>query len=445
LYDTGRRIHRSAAIHVFTSEVVTDTICAVMVRKLLLPILLLSTLSCFAASDFRIVAIRATGSKEFSEEEIARASGLTINQTIAAAEFKNAADRLAQTGAFAQVGYKYGPMGPGMFVEFQVEDAPEFLPVRFENFVWMSDDQLNTELKKRVALFHGHLPPGGGMVDATVEALQTMLTERGVQARAGMRLHTFAPGKPIDAVSLYVDGVPLIIKHLVVANANQVPASDVSEALKAIVGMNFDRGVIDETIHYRLEPVYRSRGLLHATIDPVQVAATGDLKNPDVDLTLSVHEGPQYKFGDFKWTGNTIVTEADLKKTIAKCTTGGVANLLALMDGAKVANGAYTSRGYLESKVQLMPNYDDEKKIVDYELHVVEGRQFHMGAIKVVGLEADQCEKMEKSWKIKAGDPYDPSYETIFIRENLRSLHGRPAKTIVTQNKDATVDVRVEF
>ena len=76
-----------------------------MARKFFLAILSL-ILTCFlAAQDFRIIAIRSTGSHEFSGDEIARASGLKINQTIGPAEFKNAADRLAATGAFAEVGY----------------------------------------------------------------------------------------------------------------------------------------------------------------------------------------------------------------------------------------------------------------------------------------------------------------------------------------------------
>lgn len=416
-----------------------------MGRKLLLPLVLLWSLFSFAAQDFRIVAIRSTGSHEFTEQEIADASGLKINQTVGPAEFKNAADRLASTGAFAQVGYKYGPLGAGMFVEFQVEDAPEFLPVRFENLVWFSDSELTAELSRRVPLYHGHLPPGGGMVDSTVSAIQSLLAEKGIPATAAMRMHSPAPGKPIDAVSFYVEGPPLLVKKVDVAGANLVPLSDVNDALKSIVGMNYDSGVIDESIRYRLDPLYQTHGLLHFKLDPPQVSISGDPRNPDVLLSMKIDEGPQYKFGEFHWTGNTVVTEKDLNKTMEKCSTGAVANLPLLIQAAKFANGLYFSRGYLQSKVQLIPTYDDDKKIVDYELHIVEGQQYHMGHIQVVGLEAEQCRKLENAWKIKQGEPYDPSYENQFIREHLASLRGRPARTTITQNKDATVDVRVEF
>lgn len=416
-----------------------------MGRKLFLAAVLICSIFCFAGEDFKIVAIRATGSQEFSEAEIANASGLKINQTIGPAEFKNAADRLAATGAFAEVGYKYGPMGPGMFVEFRVQDAPEFLPVRFENFVWLTDTDLNAELSKRVPLYHGRVPPGGGLVDSTVSAIQALLAEKGIPATAAMRMHSPAPGKPVDAVSFYVEGPALLVKKIDVAGANLVPASDVNDALKSIVGMNYDRGVIDESIRYRLDPLYQSHGLLHFKIDPPQVSIAGDPKNPDVLLSMKVDEGPQYKFGEFHWTGNSVVAEKDLNKTMEKCSTGAVANLPLLIQAAKFANGLYFGRGYLQSKVQLIPTYDDDKKTVDYELHVVEGQQFHMGHIQVVGLEAEQCRKLENAWKIKPGEPYDPSYENQFIREHLASLRGRPARTTITQNKDATVDVRVEF
>ena len=410
----------------------------------LLP-LLISTGFCLGGDTVKLLAIRATGSHEFNESEIASASGLKVNQGIAPAEFKNAADRLAATGAFAQVGYKYGPLGAGMFVEFQVEDAPQFLPVRFENFVWNTDDELITKLAERVPLFHGHLPPGGELVDSTLAALQALLSERGIVAHAGMRMHSPAAGKSIDAISFYVDGLPLIVKDIEIKNAELVPSSEVKTALKSIVGMSFERGVVEESIRYRLETLYQSRGLLHATFDPPMVAMTGDEKNPDIVLKISLHEGLQYKFGHFQWTGNTVVLVSELNKAISKCSTGAVANLPLLVQGAKYANGMYMNKGYLESKVQLMPSYDDQNKTVDYELHVVEGRQFHMGRITVVGLEASQCEKLQNAWKIKPGEPYDASYEPQFIREHMNALRGRPAKTIVTNNPDATVDVRVEF
>jgi outer membrane protein insertion porin family len=416
-----------------------------MGRKLLLPFVLLWSIFSFAGQDFRIVAIRATGSHEFTEQEIADASGLKINQTIGPAEFKNAADRLASTGAFAQVGYKYGPMGTGMFVEFQVEDAPEFLPVRFENLVWFSDGELNEELSKRVPLYHGRVPPGGELVDSTVSAIQSLLAEKRIPATAAMRMHSPSPGKPVDAVSFYVEGPALLVKKVDVTGAKLVPVSEVNEALKSIIGMNYDRGVVEESIRYRLDPLYQSHGLLHFKIEPQQVSITGDSKDPDVLLSLKVNEGPQYKFGKCHWTGNTVVAEKDLNKIMEKCSTGAIANLPLLIQAAKFANGLYFNRGYLQSKVQLVPTYDDDKKIVDYELHIVEGQQYHMGHIQVVGLEAEQCRKLESAWKIKPGEPYDPSYENQFIREHMASLRGRPARTTITQNKDATVDVRVEF
>ncbi len=433
------------AFDVFTSALPPGKICADMGRRLFLSAVLFCSLFSFAGEDFKIVAIRSTGSHEFTEEEIANASGLKINQIIGPAEFKNAADRLASTGAFAQVGYKYGPMGTGMFVEFQVQDAPEFLPVRFENLVWFTDSELTTELSQRVPLYHGHLPPGGGLVDSTVNAIQSLLTEKGITATAGMRMHSPEPGAPIDAVSFYVDGPSLLVKKIDVSGSNLVPAPQVDEALKSIIGMSYDRGIIEDSIHYYLKSLYDSHGLLHFKVDPPQISLTGDPKNPQISLSLKVEEGPQYKFGSFRWTGNTVVSEKDLHKTLDKCSTGAVANLPLLVQAAKFANGLYFTRGYLQSKVQLVPSYDEDKKVVDYELHVVEGPQFHMGHIRVVGLDATECQKLENAWKIKPGDPYDPSYENQFIREHLASLRGRPARTTVTQNKDATVDVQVQF
>ncbi|HEX8925561.1 MAG TPA: POTRA domain-containing protein, partial [Terriglobales bacterium] len=94
----------------------------------------------------RLAAVRVTGSTHYGEQDLLEATGLKIGSMVTEADFQNAANLLGSLGAFASVQYKFEPKGNAYVLTFELEDA-QFLPVRFENFVWFSDDELLSELR----------------------------------------------------------------------------------------------------------------------------------------------------------------------------------------------------------------------------------------------------------------------------------------------------------
>jgi len=406
--------------------------------------ILLITLPAFAGDAVRLVAIRVVGTHEFNETEVSRASDLKLNQTIGPAEFKNAADRLAATGAFASVGYKYGPQGRGMFVEFQLEDAPKFLPVRYENFVWMGDKELTDELSKRVPLFRGALPEGGGLVDQVTEAMTAIVTERGIQGHAQMRLHSAGIDKTVDAVSLFIDGVTLPVKEFEFTHATRILVPQLQDTLRPLLGSNFERGVTGESIAFRLKPFYKDMGMLNVVVEDPVTTMLGDPKSPQIKITVNVREGLQYSLGQVHWTGNTAFPERELLKPINN-PSGKILKYSQFMDGVRKAADHYATQGYLEAKIGITPTFHDDAQTVDYDLQVTEGRRFHMGRFTVAGFDPPTCEALAKTWKLKMGEAYDSSAEGIFLNDNVKLLRGRAARISQLPHPDGTVDVKMEF
>lgn len=54
------------------------------------------------------------------------------------------------------------------------------------------------------------------------------------------------------------------------------------------------------------------------------------------------------------------------------------------------------------------------------------------------------CEALERTWKLKMGNPYDSSAEDRFQSDNARVLRGRPAPITQLPHQDGTVDVKME-
>src|ERR1700724_1395082 len=115
----------------------------------------------------KLVALKVTGTARYSNKEILAASGLQIGQNAADGDFREAAQRLGDSGLFSDVVYSYSSSGAGVRLEMQLADAEQskLVPAHFENFVGFTDDELRTALGSRRPLFNESLPIAGCVPD----------------------------------------------------------------------------------------------------------------------------------------------------------------------------------------------------------------------------------------------------------------------------------------
>ncbi len=103
--------------------------------------------------SYKLIAVKVTGSKRFTPEEVAAASGLPIGTVAHEEDFKKAARQLGETGAFGDITYTYSYSSAGTKLDFHVTDADKFVPARFADFVWFTDEELLHKLHERHSTF----------------------------------------------------------------------------------------------------------------------------------------------------------------------------------------------------------------------------------------------------------------------------------------------------
>src|SRR5205823_9481229 len=119
----------------------------------------------------------------FKERVVGAASGIRLRQLAGEEEFKQAAQKLGETGLFTQLNYRYKYSTQGCDLELQVAENEHLVPIIFDNFVWFSDDELLHMLHDRVPLFEGRVPGGGHLTDQIADTLGTLLAERKIDGR----------------------------------------------------------------------------------------------------------------------------------------------------------------------------------------------------------------------------------------------------------------------
>jgi outer membrane protein insertion porin family len=413
-----------------------------------------------AVAANRLTALKVTGTARYTDKEILAASGLQIGQNAADGDFREAAQRLGDSGLFSDVVYSYSSSGAGVRLEMQLADAEQskLVPAHFENFVGFTDDELRTALRSRVPLFQQLLPIAGNLPDQISEALQAILTEKQFPGRVNyLRESQDESGGPLSAIAYRVEDVSIRIRGIEFPGATPEQTALLATAARRLTGAEYGRAALAAVAKFDLLPVYLQRGYLKATFSPSdarvvpQPSPATDAQGPaelQVDVILPVQTGKMYSTSSVDWKGNSAIKIGELAPLL-HLSTGQPADAVRLLRDIENVGKLYRSRGYMTVQIKSDTQFDEEKNTVHYDLNIVEGDLYKMGELEILGLDTQATARIEGAWTLREGQPYNADYPEKF-RNDTGQLLPRGVRWVISihetlEAKDKTVDVEVRF
>ena len=177
--------------------------------------------------------------------------------------FSGPPGRLGETGAFDSVNYNFRYSSEGAQLALQVSDAGQFVPVRFENFVWFSDSEFRQTLQEQVPLFDGLLPLSGNLVDQVSDALQVLLLLRKIPAHADY-LRAGPENGPVNAIVFSVTGPRIRIRQRGLSRCGPDELRILNAIGKQLAGTEYSRTVLLVQADKNFLPVFLAHGYLKA-------------------------------------------------------------------------------------------------------------------------------------------------------------------------------------
>jgi outer membrane protein assembly factor BamA len=410
------------------------------------------------ASAQKLIAIKVTGSKRYSSEEIAAATGLQIGSAVAEDDFKRASRHLGDTGAFSDIAYSYSYSDEGTKLEFHVTDTSDFVPARFEDFVWFTDADMRRRIKEYVPLFDGELPLSGRMADEVSDVLQAMLVEAAVPGHVDY-LRVGKEDGPVEAISYSVSNVLIHVRNIEFTGAGAAELPALKAAAETFPPpREYSRSRLNLFAQRQLLPVYHALGYLKAAFgepQPKAVEMPGATTAPEtaeigphnqtaVDVTFAVTPGLQYKLQSLTWAGNHAFA-TDMLQKMVHADPGKPADTVRLADDLKEIQKLYGTRGFMTASLKANAQFDDPTSTVAITIDVKEGAVYHMGELQFRGLDNSLTAKLRDAWKIRPGEVYDASYLDEYLpaaRKLLPSTLDWDVSSHVTANiREKTVDV----
>ena len=412
--------------------------------SILVLIFLVGAVTSAVGQSFLLKKVNSSGSTHFAEADIVKASGLTIGGNVTAADLKQAADRLGQSGVFSQVSYRFSVDT----AYFTVVDVQQLLPATFENFIWFADADLVKRLHTSIPLFNGSVPVGGTMVDQVCAALDTILKAKGVQGHTTPMMQAQLGGS-MQAVQLRIEGVDVKIGEIRFPGATPDHAAQLEKIIKLVAGENYLQSFFNQVISQNAPPIYGKIGFLKAQFGAAKpVILKDDRAQPVIAVEVPVQEGDQFTFLSASWTGVNSVPLAELAKTI-ELKPGATADTTQISLAVVKAKELYGTKGYMFAQVKSTATLDNEKHTAVFNLNVTEGPLYHMGKLEIQAPDAQRAELVRKVWEMHEGDVYDASFVRNFMIKHpreLAALNGwRPRFTQTIHDDTHVVDLSLKF
>jgi outer membrane protein assembly factor BamA len=377
-----------------------------------------------AAKTIRLSSIEVSGLQRITKEQAIAASGLQLGQQIDVAMLDAAAQKLVNSGLFANISYRLRGTADKAIVTFEVEEPKgRGLPVVFDNFVWFTEGEIIDAVRRELPSFDGTALESSTVLGSITRALEQLLKERKVQGQVEYTPSADLSGGNAKHV-FSVKGANTKICAVRFPGTAKVQESELVQHSKPLMGGEYSQEFVSAFAVANLIPVYRERGHLLAIFSQpsakIGMEASEGCKD-EVVVTLPVSEGIAYNWDKAEWSGNDSYTIQELESALAM-KAGELANGLKIDAGIRAVEKIYGRKGFLRARTKTEPTFDDVNKRVAYRVSINEGPQFRMGTLKIAGINEDVILNLRHRWTLREGDLYDNSYIEEFLKKDAREV-----------------------
>src|ERR1700722_11068015 len=396
-------------------------------------------------------SVEISGSKKFSWQQIAAATGLRAGNIVTREDLQGAADKLAALGLFSNVQYHFTTVQSGVRAIYEVSDAPA-VAVTFDNFPWFSDDELTAALQHAVLLFDGSAPQGGAILNTMAATLENLVQARGVLGTVSHALISFPLGG--QRMQFRVEGTEITVKGVEFSDALATNDHAVQQSAASLIGQPYSRSAVELFEFEQVRPVYLTHAFLHVQFGRPGARIPSEGAQPGstaVVVMVSIAPGPAFKWGTIAWSGNSVIPSSELD-AIVTLKPGDIA------DGIKIAalwdavQSLYGQRGYLDVKLDPQTQFDDQAARVMYNVTITEGPQYRMGNLVLSGLSVDGEKRIRAAWGIPANAIFNVKTYEDFLDDGIKKafagtpVHYEKTGRFLQENLGTSkVDVLLDF
>ena len=200
--------------------------------------------------------------------------------------------------------------------------------------------------------------------------------------------------------------------------------------LENIFAKTYDATKLEEDTE-RVRAEYQNRGYFKVLVDDpkAEIHDTGHTgahipllqsgPGKAVDITMPIEEGDRYRLGTITFKNNKAISNVAALRNFFPMKEGEIFSREKVAKGLENLRKAYGEAGYINFTSVPDTKFDDEKKIVNLEIDVDEGKQFYVRRIEFTGNTTTRDKVIRREIALEEGQIYNSRYwELSLLRLN---------------------------
>ena len=155
---------------------------------------------------------------------------------------------------------------------------------------------------------------------------------------------------------------------------------------------------------FRLEGYYQDHGYIRVRVQDPKIDI--DRKSKEINISIPIDEGLQYRVGKVTSKEDDIVTEDEVLKAL-KMKMRDVYSISKLRTGVMNIGDLYSERGYAYADVNPITKINESSRTVDVNIEVDRGRKVYVGEITVIGNTRTLDNVIRREFRLKEGELFD--------------------------------------
>ena len=316
-------------------------------------------------------------------------------------------EKIYDLGQFKDIRVETRQGSEGLEVVFIVEEIPSIGDVMLYGNKEIEDGDIHEIIGfKRGEAFQAHM-----MTDAK-EKINSLYNEKGFFFATVDVVSKISERNLMNIHVRVREGEKVGIKNIRFSGNKNFSDGDLSDQIetKAETWMSF----LDESGLYkkdtlkldvfRLEGYYQDHGYIRVRVQDPKIDI--DRKSKEINISIPIDEGLQYRVGKVTSKEDDIVTEDEVLKAL-KMKMRDVYSISKLRTGVMNIGDLYSERGYAYADVNPITKINESSRTVDVNIEVDRGRKVYVGEITVIGNTRTLDNVIRREFRLKEGELFD--------------------------------------
>lgn len=380
------------------------------------------------------------GNQQVSAPKVLRVLGIKPGEGYDPERIRPALKRLYETRQFSDVhAYREdGTTGDSVVVVIEVKEFPRVEEVRFDGNDHVGED----DLRKVIGVTKGTFVRPS-LLNKDREAIGNIYREKGYSAVV-VADTVIRDEKTKDRVLVYriTEGEKVRVKHIDFVGAQGLETEAIRKVVKTktdtwLRGGDYNPKELEED-RERIIQLYKSQGYLDVAVNEPELEYAPNHKDLDVFLTIS--EGPQYFVGAINWTGNELFPDTVIAERVTLKRGEAFDDIELSQIQFNIAN-LYGDRGYIYATVT--PVKQVRGGVIDLTFEINQGHLAHVRQINIAGNTKTWEDVIRRELVLYPGDVFASSRLRRSLREvfNLGFFAGPPEVSVDPVNDEGDIDL----